>query len=211
MGTKSENGNNVPPDSKPLAPLSERPEASAARDLLEPLRLEVQEQLSPLLKPDKREQADLVVERLMTTISEKFSGPVAHPAYLDAYERILPGAAERLFVMAEAEQRHRHQGDNRASRFESIYAMTGLSFGFIIGLALVGAGAFVAIAGQTLVGGMFAGASAVGMVSAFIRGRSRSTPTRPGIPAPLKPLEPSHIREIQRTENRQKSRQRARR
>lgn len=37
-----------------------------------------------------------------------WSGPLPPPATLEQYERLMPGAAQKLMDMAEAEQRHRH-------------------------------------------------------------------------------------------------------
>ncbi|MBY6208781.1 MULTISPECIES: DUF2335 domain-containing protein [Halomonas] len=37
------------------------------------------------------------------------SGPVPPAAEIARYEQILPGAADRIFTMAEQEQQHRHQ------------------------------------------------------------------------------------------------------
>lgn len=146
MGTTGPVGSSrsgIPPLGEPDA--SSTPEAVVTQQLLEPLRQEVQEQLSPLLRPEKREEAGNLVDRLMVTISEKFSGPLAHPAHLEAYERIVPGAAERLLAMAEGEQGHRHRSDRQAAQFDAFYSMTGLIFGFAIGVCLVVGGVAVAL------------------------------------------------------------------
>jgi uncharacterized membrane protein len=37
-----------------------------------------------------------------------FAGPLPLPAHFEHYEEVLPGAAERIVAMAEAEQRNRH-------------------------------------------------------------------------------------------------------
>ena len=35
-----------------------------------------------------------------------FSGPIPPPTVLEGYERIIPGAAERILAMAEADAKH---------------------------------------------------------------------------------------------------------
>jgi uncharacterized membrane protein len=200
MGTKTPPSHNV--DLSEID-LGSTPEATAAQDILEPLKQTVQEQLSPLLRPEKRGEAEVVVDRLMVTISERFSGPLAHPAHLEAYERIVPGSAKRLMDMAEGEQGHRHRSERFGERFEAIYSMAGLICGFVIGSALVIGGVIVALYDHEWVGGMFVAASAVGMVSAFIRGRDRPLTHRNDSTAP--DPTPGHIREFARTDDRQRS------
>ena len=41
-------------------------------------------------------------------------GPLPAPEDLTRYEDLLPGAAERIFRMAEIEQQHRHEQENKA-------------------------------------------------------------------------------------------------
>ena len=43
----------------------------------------------------------------MTTQTVVQSGPVPAPEILDGYDRLVPGSAERIIAMAEADQRHR--------------------------------------------------------------------------------------------------------
>ena len=63
------------------------------------------EKLKPFLKPDKTNDARLV---LTQTVSKYHSGPLPPAEELEHLERVLPGAANRVFEMAEREQQHRH-------------------------------------------------------------------------------------------------------
>ena len=40
---------------------------------------------------------------------ETFQGPIPPPSVLEAYEKILPGAAERILKMAENQSTHRQE------------------------------------------------------------------------------------------------------
>lgn len=42
---------------------------------------------------------------------EAFSGPLPPPEVLRGYNDVLPGAAERIFTMAEAQAEHRRRSD----------------------------------------------------------------------------------------------------
>lgn len=43
----------------------------------------------------------------------QFSGPLPPPGVLANYDQVIPGAAERIFRMAESEQENRHRKDQR--------------------------------------------------------------------------------------------------
>jgi uncharacterized membrane protein len=45
---------------------------------------------------------------------EYFQGPLPPPALLEAYERTLPGAADRIFTHAEEQGRHRRAAETRS-------------------------------------------------------------------------------------------------
>lgn len=56
-----------------------------------------------------------------STLSKKksrkfFTGPLPHPDTLEQYEKILPGIAERIVKMAEAEQKARHSAIEQDGR-----------------------------------------------------------------------------------------------
>ncbi len=44
--------------------------------------------------------------------SYSYAGPLPPASELNAYEQILPGAAERILAMTEKEQSHRHQSED---------------------------------------------------------------------------------------------------
>ena len=60
------------------------------------------EEVLDTLPEDKRHR---VVCAMMKQTS--YRGPLPHPEILKEYEKILPGAAERILVMAESQQKHR--------------------------------------------------------------------------------------------------------
>src|SRR2546430_16686828 len=50
-------------------------------------------------------------------VSAGWSGPLPPPAALDEFNRIVPGAAERIFAQFEAEGAHRRELEQRQSKF----------------------------------------------------------------------------------------------
>lgn len=45
---------------------------------------------------------------------QTYQGPIPHPSDLEKYELVIPGAAERILHMAEAENQHRHKQEEAA-------------------------------------------------------------------------------------------------
>ncbi|MGK7344338.1 MAG: DUF2335 domain-containing protein [Candidatus Nitrospinota bacterium M3_3B_026] len=75
-------------------------------------------------------------ENIVKVLAEqRFSGPLPHPEVLQNYENVLPGLAERIVAMAEAEQKSRHTEETEALRGQLKYASRGQWFGFGISMA----------------------------------------------------------------------------
>lgn len=105
-------------------------------------------------------------------VSEQFSGPIAHPKHLKAYEEISPGAAERIISMAETSQQHHIAMDKAVFTAEVNDRKLGMwlgagAFFFLVACALVTA----LVVESEVVPGLFLGAAAVGGVGLFIKGR----------------------------------------
>lgn len=88
------------------------------------------------------------------------------PAQLEQYERILPGAAERILKMAEEQFVHRSNLEQRVIQNAIRNSRLGLLFGFIIGIA--GLGVVIYCANQPLLAGFVAAINLGGLVGIFV-------------------------------------------
>jgi uncharacterized membrane protein len=158
------------------APASNLPPKQENTPADEPLRDEIESRLGPLIPAGKREQA---VQIALSIYEESFSGPIAHPRHLAAYEQILPGAAERIVAMAEKQQDHNiainEKMINAAIRDERF----GMAAGVIVLLSF-GAAAFVAgtVYNSPIVAGLFLAATVLDAVGMLLN-RSRRQNGKP--------------------------------
>ena len=100
-------------------------------------------------------------------VKAEFNGPLPPPDALEKYERVSPGAAERIIAMAERESSHRHASvDNEYKE-----ASKGQNCAVIIGALAIISGTIAGISGAQWTGSMIGGLVLVGLVYASIRGR----------------------------------------
>jgi uncharacterized membrane protein len=72
-------------------------------------------------------------------LQAQFSGPIPPPAILDQYNKILPGAAERIICMAEQQGDHRRHLEKVTIEANAFSEKLGPILGFIIAMtAIVG-------------------------------------------------------------------------
>ena len=93
------------------------------------------------------------------------------PSILEGYERLLPGAAERILAMAESDTKHQHEIEFAALRAADGEVKRGQIFAFVIGLMALGASMLALAMGSPAVAGIIGGTTVVGLVSVFIVGR----------------------------------------
>ena len=103
--------------------------------------------------------------------SASFEGSMPPPAILEGYERLVPGAAERILAMAESDTKHQHAIEFSALHAAEGEVKRGQIFAFIIGLAALLASMFALYMGSPAVAGIIGGTTVVGLVSVFIVGR----------------------------------------
>lgn len=100
---------------------------------------------------------------VQTLIREfSFSGPIPPPQFLERYEKILPGSADRIVTMAENEQ----ENAKEVGRFVLSNDRFRIGGSILVSLALIVGACFCAYLGQPLLGGVL-GVS--GIVPVFIR------------------------------------------
>lgn len=108
-------------------------------------------------------------------IRSEFSGPLPHPEILARYEEILPGAATRIFEMAEEQALHRRYMEKNSLALSGRDALLGIVLGFIIALSgIVGGILIIAFnsdsVGALISGSAISGSSLVGIIRTFVIG-----------------------------------------
>lgn len=127
------------------------------------------------------------------------SSPLPPPQLLQEYERACPGAGERIFRMAEAEQQHRHALQQQALRadledLQRTHGNTarGQLLGFGVVVAALAAAVVIAVYstawGAPVAAGIIGAGGLTSLVYVFIRGQrhrqeeGRTQPSSIGLP-----------------------------
>ena len=135
------------------------------------------------------EQNPALIERLVQMpalkgfmVAESHRGPLPPARTLAGYEKVLPGAAERVFVMAEGEQAHRHamqikQQDRELAAHDMLVAgylkqdTLGKIFGFVIALCVLGLACLMAVLGHETMALAMVTVDVVGLAAVFAIGK----------------------------------------
>lgn len=130
-----------------------------------------------------------VIQRLMERpiirsmiVAETHQGPLPPARTLAGYEKVLPGAAERVMQMAEKEQAHRHEMQkqhqqkdlelqSKAITEQLEINKTGQKYGFHIAIAVLLLAGLMAIMGHEAVALTLVGIDVVGLAAVFVVGR----------------------------------------
>ena len=99
-----------------------------------------------------------------------FSGPLPQAQELQKYNEIVPGAANRIIIMAEEQASHRRLLESRVIKSDTRNSTLGLIFGLIIGLAGVISGTVIIIYGYAIYGVVVGGGTIASLVATFVYG-----------------------------------------
>lgn len=100
----------------------------------------------------------------------QYSGPIPPPAMLDQYNRIVPGAAERIIKMAEQQHSHRITLESKVIASDIRNSILGVICAFVITLAVLLLAGYSIHKNQTWAAGFFSVLGIGGLVSTFIYG-----------------------------------------
>jgi uncharacterized membrane protein len=150
------------------------------------LREKIEAALEPI--PDTPLKAQVAQRVFAVVAEERFSGPLAHPRHMEAYERICPGLADRITKMAELAQVRREDRADKVLDNEYKDRRLGMHYGFAALMVLLACGTAVIVTGHPYLGGTIISASAIGAcVIPFINGRrSQSAMTKIAGDAPAR-------------------------
>lgn len=124
----------------------------------------------------QQEESSSEVIKIVKAVSRQFSGPIPPPHVLGDYDKVQPGFAERIIVMAEKEQAHRHGMEHQALSSGISIQKRGQIFALLVSLVILGGSMFLIYSGKEISGSLLAGASLTGLAYIFITGRKHDEP-----------------------------------
>jgi uncharacterized membrane protein len=105
----------------------------------------------------------------ITTAIKFYQGPIPPPEQLKAYNDVMPGAAMRIFDMAEKQQNHRIEMENKIVSGGERRSLLGLCFGFAIACGSFLGGYDLIRRGHDVAGAVLGGSAGLGsLVSIFV-------------------------------------------
>ena len=113
--------------------------------------------------PNPEPQGKLITH----TIS--YQGPIPPPQVLAHYDKIVPGAAQRLLQLAEGQAHHRQGIENKIVNIQT----RGQIFGFILGFITIIGGFIVILSGKSLEGMAMVIGSLASLVGVYIYARKQ--------------------------------------
>lgn len=135
---------------------SAEPEVASA--LLEEVNPEVGDILDKLAPDEKRV--------ISTMIS--YQGPLPPPHLLKGYAETYPEAPEKIFSMAESQQKHRQELEKDGLKKTYKYQLSGLIFGFIITLVLIIGAIVLILMDKEVIGISLLGPTFIGLVTLLV-------------------------------------------
>jgi uncharacterized membrane protein len=99
--------------------------------------------------------------------------PIIPVAQLEQLNKFKPEAVEWVIKQTQIEAEYRREQNKRINTFVFFERIIGQIFAFLIGIAGVGGGAYVAVNGQPTAGGVIATAALTGLAVVFLVGRGK--------------------------------------
>ena len=105
-------------------------------------------------------------------------GPLPSPETFNAYNKTLPGAAERILAMAEKSQNHRHEMEKTHLKLSGQMIARGQWFALLLGLTGLGWGGGLLLADKRIEGFSLVIGTIATLVGAFLYGERRKHQTQ---------------------------------
>jgi uncharacterized membrane protein len=116
--------------------------------------------------PTKQDEDFQIIQEL-----SHFSGPLPSPEHLFNYDKVAPGAANRIIDMAEKNQENRLYLTRIMAESDVKKSLRGQAFGFLIAVIAFTVATICAFLDQKEIGIASIGFSLVSIVSTFVLGR----------------------------------------
>ena len=116
--------------------------------------------------------------RIHEVVSIQYETPLPPPGMMAQYERIMPGSADRIISMAEAQSSHRRELENRKLNSDIHNERLGQILAFVLALVGLVGGIWLTAIGKGLEGLTTFLATLAGLAAVFIYGRQSQTAER---------------------------------
>lgn len=107
-------------------------------------------------------QIQKAARNVITGTQYSYSGPLPHPEILEAYDKIVPHGAERIFTQFEIQSSHRQKIELRVITSNAFVQVFGAISALLLGGLAIGGGLYLVHEGKSLEG---FGAFFVGLAS----------------------------------------------
>lgn len=111
-------------------------------------------------------------ERIELIRAYGYSGPLPHPSLLAGYDQIIPNGAERIMIMAEKEQDHRHKRDTKGDESSFNLRKTGQYFALIISISIIWGAIWLGLEGHDWLAGSLVAIDLIALAALFILGKN---------------------------------------
>ena len=125
---------------------------------------EVLESLTPA-------QRKVILSTMIAMEQRSYSGPLPAPEDFEAYEKVLPGATDRIMSMAEKSLDSRVNNEKAIIDARIKQGVRGQIYGFILALVFIGVATFLALQGHDVLAGIIAGGDIVSLAVIFVLNR----------------------------------------
>ena len=133
-------------------------------------------------KPSQKKQLSepSAVLQIQQETKVQMSGPLPHPEVLGLYDKVIPGLAQKIVTSFESQYRHRHKmeeqalnGDIEAMRTSEAHVQRGQWLGFVIIVAVVGAGVWLITQGHDTAGASIVVTGVASIVATYFAGMAK--------------------------------------
>ena len=107
---------------------------------------------------------------IVREVFSAFSGPLPSPDVLEKFDKVVPGAAERIIKMAEEQSLHRRGLEKKVIDSDIQRSKWGQILGFVIAIIGLIVSALIAIYGNAIAGGILGVGTLASLVSVFMYG-----------------------------------------
>jgi uncharacterized membrane protein len=132
-------------------------------------------EISPVRPNSPTETREEIVQMMASITRSVYRGPLPPPEILKGYDLVKPGFAERVFVMAEVQSKHRMQLEKTVITGDHLKSWAGLFLGFFVACGVFYGSYDLVKKGHDTAGTILGGSALATLVGIFVRaGNQRS-------------------------------------